>query len=122
MSDAWYYADGDRQSGPVSSEQLRAFLQSPRGGTNTLVWRQGLSDWKPAVELAELSPAFEGPPAPPQCAPFPPDSMASPDAPVVAAPETAPPEKQGIGRQILNIGVSIVAALVGMLVVRYFGI
>jgi GYF domain 2 len=119
MSDTWHYADGDRQSGPVSREQLRIFLQSPRGGENALVWRQGLSEWRPAGELPELSSFFD-PPALSQRAPLPPDSMAPRDTPIT--PETAPPKKQSIARQILGIGLSIVAALVGMAAVRFFGI
>ena len=106
MSDAWYYADGDRQTGPVSSEQLRTFLQSPRGGKNTLVWRQGFSDWRPAGALTELSPAFDGPPPLPQGA---------------IPPQVAPAQKESLGRRILGIAAAIGGALIGTLAVRAFG-
>src|SRR5262245_24861596 len=62
MSDAWHYVDGNETVGPVPHEQLRKFLLSPSGGKNTLVWRNGFSDWKAAYEVGELGAVFEEPP------------------------------------------------------------
>jgi hypothetical protein len=62
MSDAWYFVDSDEHAGPVSYEQLRKYLVSPRGGKTALVWHKGLSDWKPAGEVKELAGVFAEPP------------------------------------------------------------
>src|SRR6185503_10087522 len=53
MSEAvWFYIQGESQQGPVSREDLLSQLRRlPR---ETLVWREGLGDWQPAHELAEL--------------------------------------------------------------------
>jgi type IV pilus assembly protein PilA len=71
MSDAWYYVDGNEQVGPVPREQLLKFLLSPGGDRHTLVWRNGLSDWKAAGEVGELGAEFEGPAAVPRRDPQP---------------------------------------------------
>jgi hypothetical protein len=62
MTDAWYYVENDMQAGPVSSDQLRRFLSSPRGGEAVLVWRSGFSGWKAAGQVNELADVFERPP------------------------------------------------------------
>ncbi len=50
MSDAiWYYAVGDKQRGPVTLETLRAHLASGVIDGQTLIWREGMGDWEPAI-------------------------------------------------------------------------
>jgi hypothetical protein len=50
----WYYArDGQRQ-GPVSAETLRHLLETATVSSTTLVWRQGMPDWAPLADVADL--------------------------------------------------------------------
>lgn len=49
----WYYLDSDRrQNGPVPVESIRNALREGRITEATLVWRDGLSEWRPISELA----------------------------------------------------------------------
>ena len=52
----WYYADRNRQQhGPVSSEELVTHYRYGRVALDSLVWREGLSEWLPLREFsAEL--------------------------------------------------------------------
>ena len=48
----YYYTDGRERFGPFTFEELR-----DKGLTReTLVWKEGLADWVPAVQLNELLP------------------------------------------------------------------
>ena len=62
----WYYLDADRkQNGPVTVEAIRSALQAGRIGEATLVWRDGLSEWRPLAQLAgELGMSASAPPPP----------------------------------------------------------
>lgn len=71
MSDQWFYAVGSEQRGPVPAGQLRQMLTSGQLQPDTLVWRDGLSDWAAASTVAELQ-----------------------DAPVAAAPSQLEPAPQ----------------------------
>lgn len=51
MSD-WYYAEGERQHGPVASEELAARFRDGRLAPGALVWREGMDGWRPLGELA----------------------------------------------------------------------
>jgi uncharacterized RDD family membrane protein YckC len=42
----WYYADGKRKAGPISEEELKSLVKSKKINMETLVWRQGMKDWK----------------------------------------------------------------------------
>lgn len=60
----WYYAQADAQAGPVDTEALRGKLESGELHGDTLVWREGMAQWRPANELAsELAIAIAGPSA-----------------------------------------------------------
>jgi hypothetical protein len=43
----WFYADGNRQCGPVTDAQLDELLHSGKISPNTLVWREGMGQWQP---------------------------------------------------------------------------
>ncbi len=43
----WYYGVGEQREGPVTIEQLRELRQRGEIRDNTLVWRQGMTDWAP---------------------------------------------------------------------------
>lgn len=46
----WYYAEGGNPMGPVSEERLLQLIQSSKVGPDTLVWRNGMAEWKPCRE------------------------------------------------------------------------
>lgn len=76
----WYYSKNSTQLGPVSLDELRAKFASGEVSPADLVWRDGLPDWKPVSEMAELAviPAPGGPPAlTVQHSPYTPPSMAA---------------------------------------------
>ena len=118
MSDAWYYVDRDEQVGPVSREQLRKFLLSPRGGKGALVWRNGLSDWKAAREVGELAVVFEGPPPLPR-------RRGQPAVPAAAPLSTnsaqTPTAKESVAKKALRILGSLVGATIGYVAVIKLG-
>jgi uncharacterized RDD family membrane protein YckC/Tfp pilus assembly major pilin PilA len=82
----WYFLDSDRkQQGPVAASVLREAQRAGRINEATLVWRDGLSEWRPLAQLAgEL-----GLSAPPPPSPNADDGDAAASA-FVADPATAP--------------------------------
>jgi hypothetical protein len=65
VSDNWYYADGDRQGGPVTLQALKKALASMDNPKHVLVWCGRFQDWKAAEEVPELNSVFP-PPLPPR--------------------------------------------------------
>jgi uncharacterized membrane protein len=62
MSD-WYYAVNNEQKGPVNESELKAqFAARKLSPDNTLVWKDGMENWTPAVQVAAFS--FREPPPP----------------------------------------------------------
>jgi uncharacterized membrane protein len=57
---AWFMGDGDRKVGPMDVGELRARLTDGRHGPETLVWREGMADWRRADEVGELRGLFAG--------------------------------------------------------------
>jgi uncharacterized RDD family membrane protein YckC len=50
----WYYADAERQrQGPFSAEELAEQFRNGRVASETLVWREGLSEWRPLHDVAD---------------------------------------------------------------------
>ncbi|MBL8754855.1 MAG: DUF4339 domain-containing protein [Planctomycetes bacterium] len=45
-STQWYYARGTERLGPVSAETIRHLLQANAVHRSTLVWTEGMPDWK----------------------------------------------------------------------------
>jgi len=43
----WFYADAGRQVGPVEDAQLDELVRSGAVRDDTLVWREGMSNWQP---------------------------------------------------------------------------
>jgi hypothetical protein len=62
MSDAWYYAEGDKSIGPIALADLIAILSRVSKAQSVLVWRDGLSNWVEAKDLPELAPHVVKPP------------------------------------------------------------
>lgn len=69
----WYYSKNGAQNGPISFEELKTKIESKEVGPRDLVWKDGMADWVPAGEVADLRPAFGVPvaaqPAPAASAP-----------------------------------------------------
>ena len=49
----WYYADGDKQVGPVSEEELIQLVTAGKIASETLVWHEGMGDWAAYGSLSE---------------------------------------------------------------------
>jgi hypothetical protein len=60
----YFSTDGTTQQGPLDAGGLRAAGVGP----GTMVWREGMPDWKPAPQVPELAGLFAGM-APPPSAP-----------------------------------------------------
>jgi hypothetical protein len=58
-----------RQYGPITPEQLRDWIAAGRANGQTMVQREGETDWKPLSSLAEFADALAGTPAPAQLPP-----------------------------------------------------
>lgn len=48
---SWYYSQGNERVGPVTDDEWRNLIASGKIEPHTLVWREGMSDWKPFAEL-----------------------------------------------------------------------
>ncbi|GAB3064884.1 pilin [Stenotrophomonas tumulicola] len=98
----WFHAEGNRQIGPVSAEDIAALFREDRIGLETLVWRDGLPAWQPLHSVAdELGlTAVPPPPAahlestPPQLPP----AVPLPSSPYAGPPSSipVPPRKSGL--------------------------
>lgn len=84
---AWFYAKHGKQGGPVEVAELRSKLASGEVSPDDLVWREGMADWKPAGEIAELAPGPVEPegPEPGKQSP-PPSGESAPSGAQPAAP------------------------------------
>ena len=61
----YYYAVNGTQQGPVSIEQLRALFASRTINRESLVWKQGMSNWAALQEVEELKSFLGGNTPPP---------------------------------------------------------
>lgn len=50
----WYYSKNGTQLGPISQSELIAKLSSGEVTSADLVWKDGMADWIPAAQVAEL--------------------------------------------------------------------
>ncbi len=69
----WYAEDKGNRLGPMPRAQLDAMVTGGQVTAATLVWREGLSAWTPAGQVAELGETFKKvpPPLPPKSGPPP---------------------------------------------------
>jgi uncharacterized RDD family membrane protein YckC len=49
----WYFAEANQRLGPVEDAEFRSLRESGRITSQTLVWRNGMADWKPLSALEE---------------------------------------------------------------------
>ncbi len=68
QSATFYVAIDNQQAGPFDINTLKQYAQSGRLTSDTLVWKQGMPNWTPAAQVAELTTIFNAtpPPLPPQ--------------------------------------------------------
>jgi uncharacterized membrane protein YhaH (DUF805 family) len=72
--DTWYYAAGQDQRGPLTTDQLSALVRSGTVSGDTYVWMPALPDWMP-LSQTELAPLLARP-----SAASPPPVFRSPDS------------------------------------------
>ena len=85
----FFFLVNDQQMGPLSKEELK----KENIHRTTLVWAEGMAEWKPAFEVIELKDLFPAPPPPPPKKPVPPPppKKPMPPPPPVAQPYSQPP-------------------------------
>jgi len=71
----WYYTVNNQPVGPIDEEKLRQLLASHTINANTLVWKEGMAEWKPLAQT-ELSKLLSGIPVPPMATPYVPNPEA----------------------------------------------
>lgn len=57
----WYYGENGQQIGPVDEGAIRVAMGDGRINLQTLVWREGMPNWQPLAQVAELSGAHMAP-------------------------------------------------------------
>lgn len=60
----WYYAEGDRQRGPISDEEFQELVNNGRIHNESLIWQDGMETWQPLKEVWKGGPANAGPSVP----------------------------------------------------------
>ncbi len=86
----FFYLVNDQQMGPLSIEELKKENIS----RTTLVWAEGMAEWKPASDVTDFKGMFATPPPPPPrkpAPPPPPKKPAPPPPPHVEQPHSQPP-------------------------------
>lgn len=58
----WFYAEGSQQKGPVSETDLAALVRQGTIKPETLIWREGLPDWQPMLQVRPDLAASSGAP------------------------------------------------------------
>ncbi|MBN2164424.1 MAG: DUF4339 domain-containing protein [Pontiellaceae bacterium] len=116
----WYYIQNNERQGPVDENAVDELVAQEIITRQTLVWKEGMADWKPAVET-ELSTRFkEAPDIPAPAVPIPSESQK--DEPYV--PATYTPDSfrkywlwlawlQGIGYPLCLLFIGIIPLVAG---------
>jgi uncharacterized RDD family membrane protein YckC len=71
MSTLWFYAQHQKQHGPLPSEEMRTLLSSGRLNKSTMVWSEGMESWVAAGKVEELVGITTPPVRPPAIMPNP---------------------------------------------------
>lgn len=50
----WYYVENDQQAGPVDEEAFNALIKAGRIQSATLVWREGMDEWRSWGEVSGI--------------------------------------------------------------------
>jgi hypothetical protein len=80
MTDLWFYAEGGQKRGPLPISELITRLASIPDVHRILVWREGLTNWKPVADVREISEQLVRPQRP-EPAPSPVGAMREPTVP-----------------------------------------
>ena len=64
LSDRWFCKTGTSKIGPLSTEQLRAMVDTGALTTESQLWREGMDSWLPAGEVLSTLPPSSAPIAP----------------------------------------------------------
>lgn len=86
----WWYEEAGHRAGPVTAATLHRLVAAGRVTASHRVWRNGMADWEPLGQVAELAPMLAAAATPPPIAPRPP-SAALPPPPPFAPPAAARP-------------------------------
>ncbi|ADE54252.1 DUF975 family protein [Coraliomargarita akajimensis] len=58
----WFYEKNGQQAGPISEAQLKGLFAASEINATTLIWKQGMADWSPLVEvMPDLVPGGQAP-------------------------------------------------------------
>jgi GYF domain 2 len=103
MRESWYYADHNRQVGPLTLHELRNSLVAADNIQEIFVWCARFADWKPVIEVPEVRDlATSGVPTPARLG-------AAQSASRVAAEAAEPKEAPIIG--IIGVGLGIASVI-----------
>lgn len=61
--DQWYFDDSGEQRGPVAGDEIRSLLATGKLKTGTLVWSEGMTEWKPAGLISRFQTSPYAPPS-----------------------------------------------------------
>ncbi len=50
----WYYGRAGQQEGPIDEATMRSRIAAGQVGPTDLVWREGMGEWLPLAQVAEL--------------------------------------------------------------------
>ncbi|WP_193175837.1 DUF805 domain-containing protein [Oricola nitratireducens] len=89
----WFYASQGEQKGPIDAAELDMLIGTDTIGPDTLIWRDGMTDWQPAAAALpdELMPsAWSRPATPPPPPPSPARDMTAPANTAQAGNQASP--------------------------------
>ena len=66
MEELWHYAEDGVSRGPVARSEIEAMIRQAALQPDTLVWREGMADWKEARDFFTFPHASAAPPLPRQ--------------------------------------------------------
>lgn len=61
--DPWFYNDSGEQRGPVSTAEIKSLLATHKLQAETLIWSEGMAEWKSACSISEFQISPYAPPA-----------------------------------------------------------
>lgn len=105
---AWFCIIGADRVGPVGDSELVALFGAGRLNPSSLVWREGMAEWRAALQVADLPPGCLSavvPLPPPPVVPVPP----------VAMPPQAPSGEDAAISMLVPVGVDGFALAAGYL-------
>lgn len=70
MTEEWHYSVDGNSTGPISAEAIRELQQNGTLPAETLVWKQGMTDWVPIQTSPEFAPQEQAPAAEEELSPY----------------------------------------------------